>query len=60
MKGKIGLSLAFTGTNYGALWQAYATQQKIQEFGFETEIINYQKAKSMNLFGAQKLTTDMF
>ena len=45
MKGKIGLSLAFTGTNYGALWQAYATQQKIHEFGFETEIINYQKEK---------------
>lgn len=45
MKGKIGLSLAFTGTNYGALWQAYATQQIIQELGYKTEIINYIKAK---------------
>lgn len=45
MKKTIGLSLAFKGTNYGALWQAYATQQKIEALGFDTEIVDYQKAK---------------
>lgn len=45
MKNKIGLSLAFTGTNYGALWQAYATQRIIEQLGYDTEIIDYQKEK---------------
>jgi len=41
MKKKIGLILAFKGTNYGALLQAYATQHIIETLGFETEIIDY-------------------
>ena len=43
MKQVIGLNLAFKGNNYGALWQAFATQQIIKRFGYETEIINYIK-----------------
>lgn len=38
---KVGLCLAHTGTNYGQLLQAYATQQVIERMGFETEIIKY-------------------
>lgn len=45
MNKKIGLNLAFKGTNYGALWQAFATQQIIKKFGYETEIIDYKKKK---------------
>lgn len=41
MKNKIGLVLAYTGTNYGALLQAYATQHIIESMGFDTEIIDY-------------------
>ena len=40
-KKKIGLILAFKGTNYGALLQAYATQYVIESLGFDTEIIDY-------------------
>lgn len=45
MNNKIGLVLAHKGTNYGALLQAYATQQIIESFGFQTEIINYKAHK---------------
>ena len=38
---KIGLCIAYTGTNYGQLLQAYATQQIIRKKGFHTEIIKY-------------------
>lgn len=38
---KIGLCLAYTGQNYGMLLQAYATQQLLEEQGYDTEIINY-------------------
>jgi len=38
---KVGLVLAFQGVNYGMLLQAYATQQVIEAFGYETEIIEY-------------------
>lgn len=38
---KIGLVLAYKGTNYGALLQAYATQYMVESLGFETEIIDY-------------------
>lgn len=45
MENKIGLVLAYKGTNYGALLQAYATQQIIESFGFSTEIINYKPTR---------------
>lgn len=45
MKGKIGLVTAHTSTNYGALLQSYATQQTIEDLGFETEIIDYQATR---------------
>ena len=41
MGGKIGLCLAFKGTNYGALLQAFATQQIVEHLGYRTEIIDY-------------------
>ncbi len=42
MSNTIGLCLALkTETNYGAILQAYATQQIVEEFGFCTEIIDY-------------------
>lgn len=41
---KIGLVLACC-TNYGALLQAYATQQIIKKMGYETEIIIYEPDK---------------
>lgn len=42
---KIGLSIAFTGTSYGMLLQAYATQVIINQMGYDTEIIEYHKGK---------------
>lgn len=36
----VGLCLAYKGTNYGMLLQAYATQQVVEKFGFKTEILN--------------------
>lgn len=38
---KIGLCLAYKGTNYGMLLQAYATQQMLIGLGYQTEIIEY-------------------
>lgn len=40
-KHTIGLCIAYTGTNYGQLLQAFATQQIIRKKGFCTEIIQY-------------------
>lgn len=37
---KVGLCLAYKGTNYGMLLQAYATQQIVEKYGFKTEILN--------------------
>lgn len=45
MNNKVGLVLAHKGTNYGALLQAYATQQIVETLGFQTEIINYKADK---------------
>lgn len=44
---KIGLCLAYQGTNYGMLLQAYATQQVIQSMHYATEIIEYSNDKRM-------------
>lgn len=41
---RIGLVLAFKGTNYGMHLQGYATQQILDSWGYDTEIIDY-KAK---------------
>lgn len=43
MNKKVGLVLAFKGTNYGALLQAYATQYIVESLGFDTEIIDYKR-----------------
>lgn len=41
-KNKIGLVLAYKGTNYGMHLQGYAIQQLLDDLGFKTEIIDYQ------------------
>lgn len=41
MSTKVGLVMAYKGSNYGAQLQAYATQHVIESFGFETSIIDY-------------------
>ena len=46
---KIGLCLAYSGQNYGMLLQAYATQQLLEEQGYDTEIINYIAGKKRKI-----------
>lgn len=46
---KIGLCLAFKGTNYGQNLQALATQRIIDSLGYDTEIIDYQSGKDKGI-----------
>ena len=46
---KIGLCLAYRGTNYGMLLQAYATQQVLHMLGYETEIIEYTRENNRGI-----------
>lgn len=46
---KVGLCLAFKGTNYGMLLQAYATQQIVEAYGFDTEIIDYRSGRNKGI-----------
>ena len=46
---KIGLCIAYTGTNYGQLLQAFATQQIIRVKGFQPEIIRYNSGKNKGI-----------
>lgn len=48
-RNKVGLCLAFKGTNYGMLLQAYATQQIVESYGFDTEIIDYRSGKNKGI-----------
>lgn len=43
MKKTVGLITIHNSTNYGALLQAYALQQFIEDLGFDCEIINHNK-----------------
>lgn len=45
-RNKVALVLAFKGTNYGMHLQGYATQQILDSWGYNTEIIDY-KVKSI-------------
>ena len=45
----VGLCIAYTGTNYGQLLQAFATQQTIRKKGFHTEIIRYNSGKNKGI-----------
>ena len=45
-KKKIGCVLAYCD-NYGSMLQAYATLRKIQEIGYNCEIIRYQKQRTL-------------
>ncbi len=46
---KVGLCIAYTGTNYGQLLQAFATQQIVRELGYSTEIIKYHSGKKKGI-----------
>lgn len=48
-RNKVGLCLAFKGTNYGMLLQAYATQQIVEAYGFDTEIIDYRSGRNKGI-----------
>jgi hypothetical protein len=45
MSTKVGLVMAYKGSNYGAQLQAYATQHIIESLGFETSIIDYRRKR---------------
>lgn len=52
---KIGLCIAFKGTNYGMQLQGYATQHILDKYGFNTEIIDYHSGANKGIsfsFGA--------
>lgn len=58
MRKKIGLCIAFKGTNYGMHLQGYATQQVIEQSGFDTEIIDYHSGTEKGIrwsFGAVRV-----
>lgn len=44
---KIGCVIAYGGINFGTLLQDYATIKKIQEFGYQCEVIRYKKHLSI-------------
>lgn len=41
MKRRVLITTLFGVTNYGTVLQAYATQKKIQDLGYDNEILNY-------------------
>lgn len=49
MRKKIGLCIAFRGTNYGMHLQGYATQRVLDQAGFDTEIIDYNSGKEKGI-----------
>lgn len=60
MNRRIGLCIAYTGTNYGQLLQAFATQQIIRMKGFRPEIIRYNSGKNKGIkfsYGAAVVAT---
>lgn len=44
---KVGCVIAYGGINFGTLLQDYATISKIQDFGYQCEIIRYKKRLSL-------------
>lgn len=44
---KVGCVIAYGGINFGTLLQDYATIAKIQDFGYQCEIIRYKKRLSL-------------
>ena len=44
---KVGCVIAYGGINFGTLLQDYATIKKIQDFGYQCEIIRYKKHLSL-------------
>lgn len=52
---KIGILTYHDTTNYGAALQAYALQRKIQELGYEVDIIDYKCEAVTNRYKIKKL-----
>ena len=49
MKKRVLISTLFGVANYGTVLQAYATQKKIKDFGYENEILNYTQKRLSTL-----------
>ena len=43
LKKKVGIATLHTAINYGVYLQAYAMQRKVEDFGYDAEIIHYVK-----------------
>ena len=43
MKKRVGIATLHTAINYGVYLQAYAMQRKVEDFGYDAEIIHYVK-----------------
>lgn len=43
MKKKVGIATLHSAINYGVYLQAYAMQKKVEDFGYDAEIIHYAK-----------------
>ncbi len=43
MKKRVGIATLHTAINYGVYLQAYAMQRKVEDFGYDAEIIHYTK-----------------
>lgn len=54
-KGKVGLITYHAAYNFGSVLQAYATQKKIEDIGFEVEIIDY-RTPSQTLWYTKDVT----
>lgn len=48
---KIGLLTYHSAYNFGSVLQAYATQKKINELGYDCEIINYRTKRQRKFYG---------
>ena len=46
-KGKIGICACYNTPNFGSMLQSFATQQIIEEMGFDCEFIVYKKKKTI-------------
>jgi hypothetical protein len=49
-KKKISIITLQSVRNYGSVLQAFATQEKFREYGFDVDILNYQRADTKNIY----------
>lgn len=50
MKNKITIITLHSIRNYGSVLQAFATQKKLSEFGFDIDFINFQRADTISIY----------